>query len=109
MTEKLDIDRIMAGLVKKPNDALMALLTETKEEALRKFDKNKSKYGDSWQEVEPKYLLRRMEEEFYEFRQEVEHNGTVEGAIEELADLNNFALMFLIRAYQEALEGQNEE
>lgn len=61
----------------------------------RKFEEGRKKYGDSWTDAEPEYLIRRMEEEFYEFRQAVEHDRDEDGALEEVADMVNFGLMFL--------------
>lgn len=60
-----------------------------------KMEAGRQKYGDSWVECGPKYMIRRMEEEFYEFRQAVEHDRDDAGAIKELADVVNFGLMFL--------------
>jgi len=61
----------------------------------KKFRDSRAKYGDSWTNAEPEYLLRRMEEEFYEFRQAVEHDRDEVEALEEVADIVNFGLMFL--------------
>jgi NTP pyrophosphatase (non-canonical NTP hydrolase) len=62
-----------------------------------KFQDGREKYGDSWQHRDPEYLIRRMEEEFYEFRQAAEHDRSETAALEELADMVNFGLMFLIQ------------
>lgn len=71
------------------------------EKSEEKFHKGKEKYGDAWLDVEPEYLCRRMEEELYEFRQAVEHYRDDEEAIEELADMMNFGLMYLIREMED--------
>lgn len=64
------------------------------------------KYGNSWtHQHEPEYYLRRAEEEFYEFRQAVEHDRDLEAAMEELADVCNFALMYAIRSYADERRG----
>lgn len=69
--------------------------------SVEKMLSGQEKYGDAWLDVEPEYLLRRMEEEYYEFRQAVEHDQDVEAAIGEMADVLNFGLMYLIRAQEE--------
>lgn len=81
----------------KLNRKFRELLREVRQFADTKFISSKDKYGDSWQNCEPEYLYKRMEEEFYEFRQAVEHDQDKMKALQELADLNNFAIMYLIR------------
>lgn len=61
----------------------------------QKFKRGQVKYGNQWMDADPEYLIRRMEEEFYEFRQAVEHDRDEEGSLEELADIVNFGAMFL--------------
>ena len=63
---------------------------------------NQDEYGDSWRGASPEYLYWRFEEEFYEFRQAVESGADRDEAIEELADIVNFGLMFLERVRAEA-------
>lgn len=63
---------------------------------LRKFEKGRKKYGDSWKDVEPEYMWRRMQEEMMEFRQAVEHDKDAKQAIKELADIVNFGIMFML-------------
>lgn len=64
-------------------------------EMREKMSIGEHKYGNSWIHGEPDYFYRRMEEELYEFRQAVEHDQDYDKAIEELADIVNFALMYL--------------
>lgn len=79
----------------RPDD-LFAVYSEQLPEAMdEKMRVGRQRHGDSWLDIEPQYAFRRMEEEFYEFRQAVEHDRDEMGAIEELADMVNFGLMFL--------------
>lgn len=75
-------------------DAMWELFAEAADE---KYEGGVEKYGYAWHDADPEYLCRRMEEEFYEFRQAVEHYQDPEAAAEELGDFVNFALMYLIR------------
>ena len=74
-------------------DRLADRLPDSMEE---KNKQGRMKYGDSWVESHPDHPLRRMEEEFMEFRQAVEHYNDEEMAVEELADIVNYGLMFLV-------------
>lgn len=78
------------------NELMAKLRGEVRASARTKYDAGKQKYGDSWLDSEPYYHLDRMEEEFYEFRQAVLHDRDPEAAIEELADVVNYGLMFAI-------------
>lgn len=75
----------------------------------RKMDKGRRKYGDSWVDASPEYLLRRMEEEFYEFRQAVEHDKDKQKAMEELADIVNFGIMYAVVKFVEYEESEEVE
>lgn len=63
---------------------------------LRKFEKGQKKYGETWKDVDPDYMWRRMEEEMMEFRQAVEHDRDFKQAIKELADMVNFGIFFVV-------------
>ena len=63
--------------------------------AHEKWERGKGDYGDAWKDCDPEYMIRRMEEELYEFRQAVEHNRDEQEALEEIGDIINFGLMFL--------------
>lgn len=76
------------------------LINKIPDRARAKFNSARERYGDSWVNLDdPTYLLRRMEEEFYEFRQAVEHYEDPEMAFEELADIINFALMYIVLSF----------
>jgi len=84
--------------------SLTARLETYRDELVRwskdKMQKGRRKYGTSWHSADPDYLLRRMEEEFYEFRQAVEHDRDKEEALEELADMVNFGLMYAVVSFK---------
>lgn len=63
--------------------------------AAEAMEAGRSKYGDSWLDVEPEYAWRRTEEELYELRQATEHDRDVREALKEIADMENFAKMFV--------------
>lgn len=84
-----------------PEALLEAHRASVGEESARKMEAGREKYGDAWLDEDPEYLLRRMEEEFMEFRQAVEHDKDVDAAIEEMGDIENFGLMYLVRAQME--------
>lgn len=75
--------------------SIKSLQIRTRVKATEKFEDKKGQRGNYWKHEEPEYHLRRMEEEFYEFRQAVEHYNSPEDALEELADILNFALFYL--------------
>ena len=79
------------------HDELMAELRgDVRVSADVKYDKGKREYGDSWLDADPWYCLDRMEEEFFEFRQAVIHHQDPDSAIEEMADMLNYGLMFAV-------------
>lgn len=79
----------------EPNDRIERYQNNVDHLMSEKWDQGRVKYGDTWVDSHPDYHIRRMEEEFYEFRQAVEHDRHEGAALEELADIVNYGLMFL--------------
>lgn len=87
-----------------PHDHRLVLADLLRKAMEDKHEQGREKYGDSWTDAHPDYHLRRMEEEFMEFRQAVEHYRDEDQAIEELADVVNYALMYVVLSARQGVE-----
>lgn len=102
MSEKGDRDR------EEPTDLLAVYQEQLPEAIEEKMAVGERRWGASWEDSHPDYMIRRMEEEFYEFRQQLEHKNGEIAAVEEMADMVNYGLMALALTRCQGAAGEQE-